>query len=200
MPAPLATAETLRRFLDLTTIDTERADLLLSLASGEVRGFCGQLFDFVEADVVILDGKGATVLLLPELPVASVEEIIEAPGFLMERELAGPTASSPAFEWNEDGIVRRIDGGVFDRRLRYYRVTYSHGWSTVPDEVMNVVLRVAARSYDNPQALRQETLGRYSYTIAGDQAGVGLFDADTRALADYRVGGRGRSGTSSSGS
>jgi hypothetical protein len=195
MPELLATVAELRIFLDDPTLDEDRAELFLRIASGEVRGYTGQLFDLVENDEVILNGRGTRILLLPELPVLAVTEVLEAYATTDEATIAGPLDASPIYEWDEDGVLERIDGGVFRRRRRWYQITYDHGYATVPDEVKSVVLRAAGRAFENPEGIRQETLGRYSYTLAGEQAGIGLYAPDRRDLEPYRHETRGRAGT-----
>lgn len=190
----LASAAELSRFLD-EPVDTTRAELLLTIASGEVRAATGNDFDLVEDDELLLSGRGSPVLLLPHAPILDVTEVVEAPGSSSELVIAGPDASSPGFEWSEDGILRRIDGGIFVRRFRYYRVTCDHGFEFTPDEVKGVVLEIAGDVYLNPEGIRQETLGRYSYTVAGRDAGVGLRAAHEDALAPYAIGRRMRAGT-----
>lgn len=199
MPDLLAPVSDLRAFLkieeDDPDFDNAAAELNLRIASGEVRAATSQLFDLVEDDVVILDGTGTGTLLLPELPVVDVSEVLEAQGTSAEVALAGPDEDLIDYEWSEDGIVRRLRRApllefgpsaptlLFSTRYRWYKVTYSHGYAFVPDEVAGVVIRVAARAYNNPEGLRQETIGRYSYTIAGENAGIGLTSADLVALA-----------------
>lgn len=199
MPELLATKTDLEIFLD-DTLETAQAELFLKLASGEVRAYTGNLFDYVEDDVVTLNGTGSRVLLLPEAPVDTVTEVVEAVGRTTEKTLAGPLASSPVWEWDEDGVLERIDGGIFTRRRRFYQVTYSHGFDVVPDEVLGIVLEAASRGMANPEGLRQETLGRYSYTVAGEDAGVGLYAAELRTLDAYYVSSKMREGTASAGS
>lgn len=196
MPNLLASVEELRLFLDDPTIDEDRATFLLTTASGEVRAATGLLFDWTEGDVVTLDGPGTTVLLLPEVPVAAVISVVEHPGRSSELELL----EDDSFDWSADGLLQRIDGARFSRRYRSYAVTYDHGFETIPDEVKAVVLRAAARPLNNPDNVRSETLGRYSYTLAGETAGVGLFSADLDTLAPYVIGGKMRAGTAAAGS
>lgn len=196
----LATVPELRLFLEDDTLDAERAELFLRLASGEARGYTGNGFDWIEDDVVRLNGTGTPVLLLPEAPVADVSELVQAVGLAAELILESPVDTSPAWEWDEDGVIERIDGGVFARRRRHYQITYSHGFEVVPDEVKAVVLRVAARGFESPDGIRQEALGRYSYTLAGEAAGMGLYAPDRRDLDPYFVSSKMRAGTAPAGS
>lgn len=200
MAGLLATVAELRAFLDDPTLDEERAEHFLRIASGEVRGYTGQLFDLVEDDEVVLNGRGTKVLLLPELPVLAVTEVLEGYGTADATAIAGPLAGSPVYEWDEDGVLERIDGGVFRRRRRWYRITYDHGYEVIPDDVNGVVLRAAGRAFDSPEGLRQETLGRYSYTRAGEAAGIGLYGPDRDELDPYRFETRGRAGAARTGS
>lgn len=177
---PLATLEELETFLE-DDVDPGAGRLYLELASGEVRAYCGQEFTPRTDDELVLDGRGTSVLMLPELPVLDVSLLEEGPGG-DRTELPGPETASPVWEWSENGILRRRSG-VFARRFRYYRAVYSHGWEPIPDVPKGIVLSVAARTLDSPGGgERSETLGRYSYTMAGAEAGVGLFAPDRLAL------------------
>lgn len=179
-------------------LDPAEARHALRIASGEVRAATGIAFDYTEDAVALLNGSGGRILLLPELPVISVVSVVENPG-PTEKTLALPGAASPAVEWDADGILERIDGARFARRRRYYRIVYDFGFEIIPDEVQAVVLRLAARGISAPAggAIRQETLGRYSYTLAGENAGIGLYAADLADLSAYVVGNRMREGTAS---
>lgn len=190
--ADLASAVDLGVYLeeDIEANDA-RATLLLEIAEGEIRTYTGNGFAVVADDEQILDGRGTSVLLLPRIPVSAVSEVAELPwaGGPLESVLEAPGAGTGAYEWSEDGILRRTDGLVFARRFRAYRVVYSHGLA--PEHLgtlKGIVLRLAGRVYENPDGVRQEALGRYSYTVAGEQAGVGLFDADRKELEPYMIG------------
>ena len=173
----LASVEDLETFLEHEVEDRAGARLKLELASGEVRAFCGQEFTPRTDDELVLDGSGTAVLLLPELPVLDVSLLELGPGGAREELTEGSD-----FEWSENGILRTLRG-VWPRRFRYVRAVYSHGWEPIPDAVLSVVLGVAARSLEDPGGgFRSETIGRYSYTKAGADAGVGLFAPDRLTL------------------
>lgn len=195
----LASVEELELFLD-DDLNRARAELFLLIASAEARAYTGNEFVFVEGDVIIVNGSGSPTLILPQAPISAIVELTEAPRSSAEKILAGPESSSPAFEWAEEGIVRRLDGGIFARRFRYYRFIVDHGFDVAPDEVRGVVIRCAARAFENPDGVRQESLGRYSYTLAGEQAGIGLYAPDRRDLDPYHLGSKWRAGTAAAGS
>lgn len=72
-------------------------------------------------------------------------------------------------------------------------VTYTAGYTTVPDDVAAVALAVAGRMYDNPRGIRTRAIDDASETRAGaddDLAGVTLLKAEMRMLKPFRVGTR----------
>lgn len=178
--AALATVEELRDFLDDQEVPDARGNLMLAGASGLVRSYTGQLFDLVDGDVALIDGSGTRALLLPQVPVTDVTAVVEDP-----RGAAKALAEGSDFEWSEDGILRSL-GAPFVLRFRWYQVTYSHGYATVPDGLKGIVLRVAARGVTNPEGLGQETIGRYAWTAGGEAAGLGLYAADLRELDNFK--------------
>jgi hypothetical protein len=97
--------------------------------------------------------------------------------------------------WTFDGIrtifvgpttsIINLAEGDFGRTVE---VTYTHGYETVPADVKAVGLAVAARNYQNPNGVRSETIGAYSYTNAGtddDVAGAGLLASERAVLNRY---------------
>jgi hypothetical protein len=75
--------------------------------------------------------------------------------------------------------------GVWAPRVQ---LTYSHGYATVPDDVMDVVLDLATMNLTNPQNLRQEAIDDYSRTFASETIGnAQLTDAHKEDLKGYRV-------------
>ena len=57
-------------------------------------------------------------------------------------------------------------------------------WDTLPADVQSVVTSAMARVSMNPRGIRQETIGEYSYTVAGNSAVDGGFFApgETRVI------------------
>lgn len=162
--APLATAEELRTFLKIpaAVLDDARANVALEGVSELVRDKTGRAFDAVEDEVLEVDGNGSPSMLLPRLPVRGVTELLEDPA-----GAATELVDGVGFEWSSSGIVRRIDGGIFARRLRFYRVTYAHG-EAAPWSVKLVVLRVCARAAVNPEGATQENATGYGQTFGFD--------------------------------
>jgi hypothetical protein len=190
--------------IDPTALNTARAELLLELASGLVRDELGQTLDYVADDDVTLIGPGGQVLLLPQLPVWEVTLVTET-RFGNTRDLSIDVHYR--LELGVDGlnaIIRRVPLVTRWPWREAVRVVYTHGYDTedstgvsappLPETLKAIILRTATRGYANPTGLRQETIGRYSYTngqsgeagmylTAGDKAELGLFFPGQRAGA-----------------
>ena len=182
--ADLASVQELRDFTQIPELPEAASKIAIAGVSRMVRGYCGRAFAKTEDEAVRLDGSGSRSLLLPKLPVVEVTEVVEAPGdATYELTLVDGTH----YEWNEDGLLRRLDGGRWIPRLRYYRVTYSHG-DDVPDDVKMLVLRICARAVINPEGLTQEAAAGYSSAFGFDETRLAaLSPADKAALHEYRV-------------
>jgi hypothetical protein len=183
----LVTGEEVAAFLQEDLADLpDSLGTIIELASDAVRDELGQRVDLVTGDVEEVIGGGTDVLLLPELPVVSVagvtvpadvggddEELTAAAGdYRLERGRLG-----------RFGVLRRLGGLVWPRRP--IMVTYDHGYALgdagppvvpteVPGAIRLVVIRATARALFNPVGVRQESVGRYSATYAGDAATVSV--------------------------
>lgn len=184
--ASLATVAELRTFLRMPELPEAPAQQALDGVSALVRAACGREFAATVDEVAYLDGSGTYSLLLPRLPVSAVTEILENPGDATY-ELA--LVAGTNYEWNADGMLRRIDGSPFIRRLRFYKVTYSHG-TAVPDDVKMLVLRVCARAAVNPEGLAQENAAGYGSTFGFDSTRLAVLsppDLDALARGGHMV-------------
>lgn len=182
----LATAANLRVWLDLAEDDVDelpdaRAELLLDGVSGQVLRYCRRpTFAVVDAVGVILDGNGARELVLPGAPVVALSTVIEDPE-------GDATEISDSVEWSATGVLRHL-AGTFAARLRWYEVDYSHGYDDVPEDVRNLVCRVAARAVSNPEGLGTEAVGSYSAGFAFDETRLATLSApDRRELDPFRL-------------
>lgn len=143
----------------------------ISAASDVVRGYLNQTISLVANDVVTLAGTGSRALILPELPVVSLNAIYSV----------GSSASAlvPAADYREErGIVWRLsptevdDGEVLTSVWTYglnFVVDYTHGWATIPADIKLVTARLAmAIAADSTvvSGIRQEAIQDYSYTRA----------------------------------
>jgi hypothetical protein len=143
-------------------IDEEDASALAALdtASAFVEAYLGQTVELVEDDVETMDGSGTRVLLLPAYPVTEVASVE-----VDEEELT----EGDDYAWSRTGELRKLTG-TWPATLRSVVVTYSHGYATIPAAIVGVVASVAARLYDAPLSVKQESIGSYSVTYTGGGA------------------------------
>jgi len=190
--ASLATTAQLTSRLQQGTLDPTAAGDALTYGSGLVRAIARQQFDFVSQETVILRG-GERVLVLPQRPLVvdagpnllTVVELGEFGGInismLENRDysrIGSELTRGYPWWWNTSqrtmGYPRTRPLGVWAPRVQ---VTYSHGYVTVPDDVVSVVLDAAAVLYDNPTALRSFTIDDYTETKASEVLGAAMVDS-----------------------
>lgn len=143
-------------------IDEEDTSALAALetASAFVEAYLGQAVELDEDDAIILDGSGTRVLLLPAWPVTEVASVE-----VDEEELV----NGEDYSWSATGELRKLSG-LWPATLRSVSVTYSHGYAQVPPAIVGVVASLAARLYDSPVSVKQESIGGYSVTYTGGGA------------------------------
>jgi hypothetical protein len=198
-PTPLALQADLEAALQ-RTLDPAQAAMALRRASARVRKHCRQQFTLVENETITLPG-GGRVLRLPQRPL-----VIDSTHLLTVVELFGITDQQYTAVEGRDftrigtELTRgeawwaptRLMGWPFMRPQGIWaqrvRVTYSHGYTEVPDDVVDIVLDLAGMNMTNPQGLRSETIDDYSRTFAAETIGGAQLSADHKeALRPYRV-------------
>lgn len=184
------TVEELASYMQTTIAeDDPTALLLLELARGVVRARARQHFDYVADDVITIDAPASGLILLPERPVLEVSEVV----------LDGDTLTVlDEWDWNRAGhLTRPGDRATWGLpTFRTVTVTYTHGYADgsaettlIPDDVRAVVLAAAARAWQSPTAVAQESIGGYSVTYLRDSNGVFLSEGEGEILDRYRVEG-----------
>ncbi|MFG3585132.1 hypothetical protein [Streptomyces sp. NPDC047990] len=190
----LATAADLEAYLQRGPLNADAADVALRIASAAIRRFTRQTITFVENETVLLEG-GERVLKLPQRPV-TVNDL--HPLTVMELP-DGSGVEVPAVEGRD--FVRQ--GSELQRGQPYYaatrtmgypwgrplgiwagqvRVTYSHGYQEIPDDIVGVCLDLAAATLSNPNRLRSEGVGGESVTYTVETFGTGSLTSDHRRL------------------
>ncbi|MFG2400769.1 hypothetical protein [Streptomyces lydicus] len=195
---PLATAADLAAAG--ATVTGPAADMALRRASARVRKYTRQTLTLVEGETITLAG-GGRVLALPQRPL-----VVDAAHPLTVTELSGMTGIELACIEGRDftrlgsELTRgepwyqptRLMGWPWNRPSGVWapqvRVTYSHGYAEVPDDVVDVVLALAVMSLANPQNLRSEAIDDYQRTFAAETIGGGatLSRDHMDALRPYR--------------
>jgi len=138
--ADFATPTDLRHFLGIAheNVDMGRAKRLLAQATQLIKDYCRQTIERVANDAVTLIGRGEETLLLPELPVVSIASITED-------AVAVPAAD---FDAASSGVLRRLVGAWgTESDPSTIVVTYTHGFSPLPQSVRAICLSITGRAY-----------------------------------------------------
>jgi len=180
---------------DLTDDERVRVCALLADASALIRGYTGRDFTQAVDDTVVLRATGGT-LRLPQRPVIEVKRV-EAIG------VSGAPDITLA-DWLFDGIdqIRLGEGNWIinlpeiwwddDGFPGTYRVTYTHGYTQVPPDVVAVACQMTLRTLTSPAmvgGVTSETVGPYSYRseTPGQGAGGDVDGCRARVLDRYRT-------------
>ena len=151
------------------------AQVAIEAACGAIRTTTEQELDLVEDDTAsFLCGEGRRELILPQMPVLSIEAV------RLDQE--------PITDWilTGAGILRRTstNGTVPVWIAGVVEVDYSHGFDPMPAELRLLALTLAGRAYQQGTA-RQESTGSSSitYSVA---ASLDLTTGERALLAKYR--------------
>ncbi|WP_435239562.1 hypothetical protein [Streptomyces sp. YPW6] len=169
---PLATIEQLEDWLQVprgsAPIDT--CTLALQVASALVRMEARTTFTRRTGELALRIVDGLVRLPGPVVSVASVQ-------------VAGQLL--PDTGWWREGEELWVACPPRDVRRRAV-VTLTHGFETVPDDVLGITLDVASRGCVNPLSLRQESTGQRSVTFATETLAMSLAQIEKDKLARYR--------------
>jgi hypothetical protein len=180
----------------MTPAEEARADALLADASALVISYTRQEFTAVTDDVMTLRADYGSIRL-PQLPVIDVTSVT-ATGLFGVPDIA-------VVGWTWDGLdsilvglwaevvinLPEIYAEQANQAPPLYRVVHSHGYATIPADVVSVVCAMALRCITSPtmvSGLVQEVIGPYSYRLDKDTSGsvVRLSDEERKVLDRYR--------------
>lgn len=185
--ASLASVQQLAAYLQQPLEDTDASALLyLQIASGMICDYLEQQLVLVADDAYVADPINGAYVFLPELPVGAVS-LVETyddtvtpgvwstadPSTYTVSTALGIVAGKPCY-----GVQWPTDPGT-------WRVTYTHGFSVIPDALMGVACGVAARAYVTQDGIDSERIGGYQvkYDIQAD----GFSPIELKALGRYIV-------------
>lgn len=195
---------------DLSTSDL--AVMVCDAACQLIRDEIDQFINYVEDDVIYLDGRNRSMLILPEQPIVAVSEI------LIDDDAADELIEGTDFRIvNERSMLERLSSGSPDDEVVWdddnqYKITYSHGWAAtegdvdeaegifrVPSSIRMIALALGATGMVSGTVgvggVQSETLGRYKYTLAdtgtdgGGSMGMVISEIQCEALRKYAVEG-----------
>lgn len=177
-------------------IDPEdsRSFALLEAATALIRSRTGQYISFVEDDDQELRGNWTDRLWLPQKPVVDVSEV----SVRHQGEMAATTLDVSAYTVDRRGLLQRLDGwwwghdpaGCWGGPAGQVLVTYSHGYTTVPEDIRAATLALASRAMSNPDGAESESIGSYSITYAKAEssiADVGITGMESAVIEKYAL-------------
>lgn len=169
----------LEELLQISITDADKiaaAQRAIAEVTEAIKGYCYQTLELVEDDEVTFDVWVRTQkLILPELPVVSVTSVVEDGETLTE-------GSDEDYVLVDNGILYRV-GQFWAVGPQIVTVTYTHGYSDIPDDIVGVCTRAASRVYQagllaaqtsGVPGISATTLGDYSVSYNLGQAGQGL--------------------------
>ncbi len=174
---------------EFAVADSDRAASLLAYATGEIKRETRQHIEAVTGDQVEISGSWDQKIRLPQRPVNDVSAV----SIIDEAGTAEVLTVNVDYRWRRNGQLIRLTAFPAQRintrpTGRHWggdhasvQVIYDHGYATAPSDLVGLTVAVAARAFDNPTAVVQESFGTYSVTNARN-AGIRLTDADRRSL------------------
>jgi len=184
-----ATPADLAGFLQVPSVDTASATLILQLVSDEIDAYVGQSLDQITVTALLLDGPAAesSQLVLPGFPVTAVTSVE-----VQERDGTWTLlAEGTDYHWSTSGVVQRIFSS-FDPNdpvqpawptwAQSVRVSYTRGDPAVLGPVKGVCLSAAGRMFINPGSLQSEQNGGMSLRYGAKTGSVELSILEQRVL------------------
>jgi hypothetical protein len=196
MPDPLATLDDLQDRIGrvLEGDDVTRALAILDDASAAVRSYTGQTISEATTTDRLQPRRG--LLRLPQRPVTAVASVQNTDGIDVSYTWDhGSTVNLGGY-----GFLNSFEVEPFRNQRMWLDVTYTHGWETVPADIIAVVCQIAGRAYGRPledTGLQSESIAGYSYSLGSAAAagGLGMLNDERAVLDRYRiVGGTARIG------
>ena len=132
-------------------------------ATASIQNYCQQVISYESNDSVTVDGHGGRKIFLPELPVISVSAVYEDGDLL---------TVNVDYKLGENGVLHRLNG-YWQAGVQNYRIVYTHGLATIPEDILGVCVRASSRIYQ--AGLRAKSQN-------------GIIGVSNMALGDYQVG------------
>ncbi len=163
----------LERFLQIeitAAASIDSADRAILEASVAIQNYCRQQIEQEEDDEIILDSAGGRRLFLPQLPAVEVSSVIENGELLVEGD---------DYKLAQHGILHRVDQD-WAKGVQIVTITYTHGYEPIPEDVLAICTRAAARAYqaglkaaetDAVPGVTAMGLGDYSVSFGAEGGG-----------------------------
>ena len=139
-------------------------------ATEVIRLYTNQIITQVEDDVLTIDFNYGRKIILPQIPVTEVSEVVEDGTTLTAGE---------DYALGQHGILHQLNRN-WKKGIQIIVITYTHGYSQVPQDIKDICKRIASRIYqaglrsaktNGISGLSGESIGDYSYSLASEQGG-----------------------------
>lgn len=163
----------------------------LTWATSVISGYCHRNFDLVTDETVVLTPQRKQALL-PEYPVINVSAVL---GYMPSHDtglMAWVTLTN--YFWSpNDGLLydtTGLPGTVWMHGHSWpwlpgsLKVTYDHGYATVPQDLKDVCVRLAQQYLSNPDLMIERRVGDMEGRFSGS-AGATFTDMDKAVLGRY---------------
>jgi hypothetical protein len=191
MAALATTAEVEGRLeRSFTAAERGRLALLLDDASAAVRAYTGQTISVATSTNKRLRVRKG-VVRLPQRPVNAVTTVKNTSGVVFATSSYTWDQLDRIEFWTYLPVANGPDLSEVWRRNAYVDVTYTHGYATIPPDIVAVVCQIAARAFGQQadrSGLSEASVGDASYSIgpAAASGGVGMLNDERAVLDRYR--------------
>lgn len=154
-----------------TAVQIASATRALEEATTAIKNYTEQYIELVEDEEITIDTIGGTRIFLPELPVVSVASVIEDGNTL---------TADDDYKLGQHGILYRIGGDEWPDDIQAVTITYTHGYATIPDDIVKVATRAASRAYqaglraaesEAVLGVASKSLGDFSVSFGSESGG-----------------------------
>ena len=175
----LATPEELAGFMQ-RDLDRYSAEQALASASARVRALTEQTFDLITDDEITIEAHDCGDIYLPQRPVVSVTSVTGRDYLTVEE-----TTLTAGEHYVLIGSRLRLLYSLSSVWPQILTVVYTHGYATIPDDVKDATMEVAAGRYGNPRNAKSEGVG--PFTISFDRSQVEPGSALDTVIRRYRT-------------
>lgn len=190
--SPFATEAELEAYTG-TSVASDRAAILLDMASGAIRAHTNQTITY-GTTTAVMPGTFDSKLELPERPVTAVTSVtIGATALTADSDYVWDGQHTLHRGSKVDGVLSvngpdyLINGwGDWGGPGAQVTVVYSHGFQSIPNDIKGVCLALAARTLGSPDGVNSESVGSYSVSYSRTGGAVSLLTEEKALLNRYR--------------
>lgn len=165
--------------------DTASVTQALSWAQSFVEDYCNRGpngFDLITSDIVLCDPQPYGRAMLPHLPVVNIETVEGYLPSTTNDSMVWTTLTNYSYDsgtgriWDTTGLpgTSANFGWTWPWLPQGLRVTYDHGYATIPNDLIGCACRFAQQYLENPTLTLQRSVGQVNDRFAGNTGGVGI--------------------------